>query len=62
MWGTCMAYLKYQCKMEQEYREMAELIPKVVIRMFEYGGHPAIATNAEKAAEIISEFAFSHIV
>lgn len=42
--------------LEQEYREMAASIPDAAIRMFEHGGHPAIATNAEKAAEIISNF------
>ncbi len=42
--------------LEQEYREMAALIPNATIRIFEHGGHPAIVTNAEKAAEIISEF------
>lgn len=43
--------------LEQEYREMAALIPEAAIQIFEHGGHPAIATNAERAAEIISEFA-----
>lgn len=42
--------------LEQEYREMADLIPDAAIRIFEHGGHPAIAMNAERAAEIISEF------
>ena len=42
--------------LEKEYKEMADLIPNAKINMFEHGGHPAMATNAEKAAEIISEF------
>lgn len=42
--------------LEQGYKEMADLIPNTVIQMFEHGGHPAIATNAEKAAEVICNF------
>ena len=42
--------------LEQEYKEMADMIPHAEIQMFEHGGHPPIATNAEKAAEIIYEF------
>lgn len=42
--------------LEQEYREMAAFIPDASIRIFEHGGHPAIATNAEEAAEIICDF------
>ncbi len=42
--------------LEQEYKEMADLIPNAVIQIFEHGGHPAIATNAEKAAEVICNF------
>ena len=46
--------------LEQEYEEMAGLTPNAEIKMFEHGGHPAIATNAEKAAETISEFLLCH--
>lgn len=42
--------------LEQEYKEMMNLIPNAVIKIFEHGGHPAIATNAEQAAEIIYNF------
>jgi len=42
--------------LEQEYKEMAALIPRAAIWMFEDGGHPGIATNAEKAAEVICNF------
>ena len=42
--------------LEQEYKAMADLIPNAVIHIFEYGGHPAIVTNAEKAAEVIRNF------
>lgn len=46
--------------LEQEYKEMADLIPNAAIQIFEHGGHPAILTNAEKAVEVISEFVFYH--
>jgi len=42
--------------LEHEYKEMADLIPNAVIQIFEHEGHPAIATNAEKAAEVICNF------
>ncbi len=42
--------------LEQEYKAMADLIPNAVIQIFEHGGHPAIVTNAEKAAEVIRNF------
>ena len=42
--------------LEEEYKEMAELIPDASVRMVEHGGHPAIATNAEQAADVIFEF------
>ena len=42
--------------LEQEYKEMATLIPNTTIKMFEHGGHPAIATNAENVAKIIYNF------
>ena len=42
--------------LEQEYIEMAQLIPDAEISMFEHGGHPAVASNAEKVAEIITGF------
>ena len=42
--------------LEQEYKEMAQLIPNAEISMFEHGGHPAVASNAEKAAGIITRF------
>ena len=42
--------------LEQEYREMARLIPNAAVHIFERGGHPAILSNAEEAAEAITEF------
>lgn len=42
--------------LELEYKEMAALITYAEIQMFEQGGHPAIASNAGKAAEIIRDF------
>ena len=50
-----------QCRenLAQEYKEMAALIPRAVIRLFDQGGHPAILTNGEQAAEIIRSFLLS---
>ena len=42
--------------LEQEYREMARLIQNAAVHIFERGGHPAILSNAEEAAEIIVKF------
>ena len=42
--------------LEQEYREMARLIPNAAVHIFERGGHPAILSNVEEAAEAITEF------
>lgn len=40
----------------EEYEEMAKRIPDAVIHMFERGGHPAIGTNGERAAQVIRDF------
>ena len=40
----------------QEYEEMAASMPRASVHIFEQGGHPAILTNAEQAAEVIREF------
>lgn len=42
--------------LEQEYKEMAAIMPSAAIQIFEHGGHPAIASNAEQAAKIIHRF------
>lgn len=42
--------------LEEEYQQMAAHIPRATIQMFEHGGHPAILTNAEQAAEVICTF------
>ena len=42
--------------LEREYREMAALIPRATVRMFTNGGHPAILTNAEAAAQAVEAF------
>lgn len=42
--------------LEREYREMAGEISEAEVRLFPKGGHPAIFTNAEAAAEIIINF------
>lgn len=39
--------------LEDEYIEMASLLPNAFVHLFQSGGHPAIASNAEKAADII---------
>ena len=45
--------------LEQEYREMADLIPNATVQMFEHGGHPAIASNAEQVAKSIYNFIYN---
>ena len=44
--------------LEQEYREMASLIPNqaAAVHLFERGGHPAVMTQAEEAAAVICGF------
>ena len=42
--------------LEEEYQQMAAHILRATIQMFEHGGHPAILTNAEQAAEVICTF------
>ena len=44
--------------LEQEYREMASLIPNqaAAVHLFERGGHPAVMTHAEEAAAVICGF------
>lgn len=45
-----------QNDLPKEYEEMKELVSKGTIYLFKTGGHPAIATNAERSAKIIAEF------
>ena len=47
--------------LEQEYKEMAAVIPDAAIRLFEHGGHPAIVSNAEQAAKSIYDFILAGI-
>ena len=44
--------------LEQEYQEMASLIPNqaAAVHLFEWGGHPAVMTHAEEAAAVICGF------
>lgn len=42
--------------LSEEYEEMKQLVPNGDIYLFESGGHPAIVTNAELTARIITEF------
>lgn len=47
--------------MEEEYNEMASMIPQSSIHLFSYGGHPAIFSNAEEAAALIKNFISQHV-
>lgn len=42
--------------LEEEYSEMASLIPECCVHLFPGGGHPAIMSNAEEAAKLIKDF------
>lgn len=42
--------------LQKEYKEMKQLVSNGTIYLFKTGGHPAIATNAELAAKVITEF------
>lgn len=45
-----------QENLEQEYKEIAAIIPSATIQIFEHDGHPAIISNAEQAAKSICDF------
>lgn len=40
----------------EEYEQMKQLVPNGKIHLFQTGGHPAIGTNPELSAKIITEF------
>lgn len=40
----------------EEYLQIKKLVRRCSVHVFETGGHPAIASNAEEAARIITEF------
>lgn len=42
--------------LEEEYQQMSERIPDSAIHLFQAGGHPAIGSNAESAAKVITNF------
>lgn len=42
--------------MVEEYTEMKRLVQNGTIHIFKTGGHPAIMTNAELAAKVITEY------
>ena len=42
--------------LEEEYREMAAVIPKSAIHLFLDGGYPSIFSNAEKFSELVKRF------
>ena len=41
---------------EEEYLEMNQLVQNGKIHIFETGGHPAVLSNAESAADLINKF------
>ena len=47
--------------MEEEYKEMASMLPQSSLYLFPNGGHPSLFSNAEKAATLIKEFINRHI-
>lgn len=46
--------------LENEYQEMASILPNAFIHLFPSGGHPAIASNAKKTAKLIKNFINEH--
>ena len=42
--------------LEEEYEEMKHLVPNGTIHFFPSGGHPAVITNAEAFARVVTEF------
>lgn len=42
--------------LKEEYQQMEKLVPDGKTYFFKTGGHPAIGTNAEMAAQLIAEF------
>ena len=43
---------------EEEYREMASILPQSSVYLFPNGGHPSLFSIAEKTADIIYNFIF----
>lgn len=41
---------------EEEYKEIIQLVPEGSMHIFSKGGHPAILTNAEEISDIIKDF------
>lgn len=48
--------------LEQEYKEMIDLIPNAKMKIFDHGGHPTIATNVEAFFELARQFLKENIV
>lgn len=42
--------------MVEEYTEMNQLVQNGTMHIFKTGGHPAIMTNAELSARVITEY------
>ena len=45
--------------MAEEYAEMNRLVQNGTIHIFKTGGHPAVMTNAELSARMITEYLYS---
>lgn len=42
--------------LENEYKQMAAIIPNAKVYIFNHGGHPTILTNAEEFSQLIQRF------
>lgn len=42
--------------MEEEYEQMSRIVQNGMVHMFKTGGHPAILTNAELFAGVVTEY------
>lgn len=42
--------------MEEEYEQMSRIVQNGMVHMFKTGGHPAILTNAESFAGVVTEY------
>lgn len=43
---------------EEEYKEMASILPRSSVYLFQNGGHPSLFSNAEKTVDVIYSFIF----
>ena len=47
--------------LEEEYKQMEQLVSNGKTYLFPTGNHPAILTNAEKFADIVNDFLISKV-